>query len=66
MATNQKDLHEETDGKKKKIRSFMNFSHKTLVLAEKKALDEIQLLGGRKFFGLDELKSLNSYRVFVV
>ena len=47
MATNQKDLHEETDGKKKKIRSFRNFSHETLVLAEKKALDEIQLLGGR-------------------
>ena len=66
MATNQEDLYEETERKKKKIRNFRNFSHETLVLAEKKALDEIQLLAGRKFFGLDELKSLNSYRVFVV
>ena len=41
MATNSKDLHEGTERKKKKIRSFMNFSHETLVLAEKKALDEI-------------------------
>ena len=66
MDTNLEDLHEETERNQIKMRKFRKFFHETLFLAEKKALDKTWLLEDRRLFGLDKLKSLNCYRVFVV